>query len=235
MTGSVDMNTVCESANIFVVDDDDGVRRSLVRLMHAEGWHAEGFSCGGAFLARLPYDGVGCVMLDVEMPGMKGPELQDRMLGDGISLPVIYLTGHGDVPNSVHAMKCGAVDFLTKPADDDLIVQTVNAAIGRHASFLQRESERCEIARRLSRLSDREREVMELVICGRLNKQIAGDLGITERTVKVHRARVMQKLETRSVAGLVRLCVAVGFDTQRSDPPAFASQSIMASAACAMR
>jgi FixJ family two-component response regulator len=170
----------------------------------------ESHSSAHAFLERLPYEGIGCVLLDVRMPGMTGPQLQERMLAMGLSLPIVYLTGHADVPMSVSAMKNGALDILLKPAGDDLVLNAVAAAVAKHGAIRATETERTQISYRVSRLSGREREVMEYVISGRLNKQIAGDLGITEKTVKVHRARVMEKLEARSVAALVRMCSAAG-------------------------
>jgi FixJ family two-component response regulator len=192
---------------VFIVDDDYDVRRGLQRLVRSVGWHAEAFSNAHAFLARLPYAGVGCILLDIQMPGMSGPELQKALRDRGISLPIVYLTGHGDVPSSVDAMKSGAIDFLLKPADETRVMSTVGAAIERHISLRAEENKQTQVVGRLARLSARERQVMEAVIAGRLNKQIAGDLGITEKTVKAHRARVMEKLETRSVAGLVRMCM----------------------------
>src|SRR5689334_9351256 len=196
-----------ELATVFIVDDDEDVRRGLQRLVRSAGWHVEGFASAQAFLERLPYEGVGCILLDIEMPGMSGPELQKALLERAISLPIVYLTGHATVPASVDAMKNGAVDFLLKPADETRVMSTVGSAIERHASLRASESKHSQVTVRLARLSTRERQVMEAVIAGRLNKQIAGDLGITEKTVKAHRARVMEKLETRSVAGLVRLCM----------------------------
>lgn len=195
---------------VFVIDDDDDARKGLSRLVRSAGWRVEDFPSAQAFLDRLPYRGVGCVMLDVQMPGMTGPELQARMLDSGVSLPIVYLTGHADVPMSVNAMKHGALDVLQKPADDTAIVQAIGAALARHEHIAAADRERSDVAQRIARLSPREREVMECVISGRLNKQIAGDLGITEKTVKAHRARVMEKLGTRSVAGLVRLCALAG-------------------------
>jgi FixJ family two-component response regulator len=198
------------SATVFIIDDDAGVRRGLERLVRSAGWIAEGHPSARAFLQRLPYDGVGCIVLDVAMPGMTGPELQERMLESGVSLPIVYLTGHADVPMSIRAMKNGALDILLKPVQDDSLLTAVGQALDRHSSIRAVSRERLDIMKRLSRLSAREREVMEAVISGRLNKQIAGELGITEKTVKAHRARVMEKLQTRSVAELVRLCAAVG-------------------------
>jgi FixJ family two-component response regulator len=200
------------SGTVFVIDDDEDVRRGLARLVRSAGWSVESHPSAQAFLGRLPYEGVGCVLLDVEMPGMSGPELQEKMLALGVSLPIVYLTGHADVPMSIHAMKNGALDILLKPAEDEQVLSAINAAVARHESIYAVNRERLEVAKRLARLSAREREVLERVISGRLNKQIAGDLGITEKTVKAHRARVMEKLETRSVAGLVRMCATVGIE-----------------------
>src|SRR4051812_18820835 len=186
-----------------IVDDDDAVRRGLSRLVRSAGWNVEDFGTATAFLERLPYAGVGCILLDVQMPGMAGPELHERMRDSGVSLPIVYLTGHADVPMSIHAMKNGALDILLKPADEGAIVDAIRSALGRHERIFSDARERGEVATRVSRLSPREHEVMECVISGRLNKQIADDLGISEKTVKAHRARVMEKLQTRSVAGLV--------------------------------
>jgi len=205
---------------VFIIDDDGDVRRALERLMRSAGWTIESHSCPQAFIDRLPYHGAGCVLLDVQMPGMTGPDLQAKLLDWGISLPIVYLTGHADVPMTIQAMKRGAVDILLKPFEDEVVLRTLRAAVARHESLIERARGTGEIASRMMRLSVREREVMEYVISGRLNKQIAGDLGITEKTVKAHRARVMEKLETRSVAGLVRMCSAVGIEPlERFIPP----------------
>ncbi len=200
---------------VFVIDDDDLVRRGLERLLRSAGWRVESHSAARAFLERLPYDGAGCVLLDVEMPGMTGPELQEQMLARGVSLPIVYLTGHADVPMSIHAMKIGAMDILLKPADDEVVLSAIGAAVATHESVKADDLKRKEITGRMSRLSAREREVMECVISGRLNKQIAVELGITEKTVKAHRGRVMEKLETHSVAGLVRMCEVVGIEPRQ--------------------
>src|SRR5262245_32574360 len=168
-------------ATIFVIDDDESVRRALARLVRSAGWAVETFSNAEEFLLRLPYDGIGCILLDVKMPGMTGPELQERMLSMGVSLPIIYLTGHADVPMSVHALKSGAMDILLKPATDQVVLGAIDAAIDRHVSIRADDSRRIAIEARMSRLSPREREVMVYIISGRLNKQIAGDLGITEK------------------------------------------------------
>jgi RNA polymerase sigma factor (sigma-70 family) len=201
---------------VFIIDDDAAVRRGLERLLRSAGWSAEAHASADAFLRRLPYDGVGCVLLDVSMPGMTGPELQEHMMATGVSLPIVYLTGHADVPMSVRAMKKGALDILLKPVQEENLIETIRAALDKHASIQTLDRERLDITARLARLSAREREVMEEVIRGRLNKQIAAELGITEKTVKAHRARVMEKLQTRSVAALVRLCAAVGITPRES-------------------
>jgi len=217
--------TTTDRTTVFLIDDDDAVRRGLGRLIRSAGMSAEAFASAQQFLDRLPYDGVGCILLDVQMPGMSGPDLQERMLAMGVSLPIVYLTAHADVPMSVHAMKSGALDILLKPASDDLILEAIDAAVGKHASARAEGEKRLDIGRRMALLSGREREVMVHVIGGRLNKQIAGDLGITEKTVKAHRARVMEKLETRSVAGLVRLCAAVGIEGEEPANPHAAQEA----------
>ena len=204
---------------IFVVDDDPAVRSALGRLFRAAGRNCETFSSSREFLDRLPGAGAGCLVLDVSMPGMSGTELQERMQEDGIDLPIIFLTGYGDVPTSVKAMKKGAVDFLVKPVDDELLLRTVNDAIMLHATAQARHGERQEFMARLSLLSSREREVMEHVIRGRLNKQIAADLDISLKTVKVHRGRMMAKLTCRSVAALVHACQLAGIHPQTQVAP----------------
>ena len=211
--------TTAGRTTVFLIDDDEDVLRGLGRLLRSAGMNAESFASAQAFLDRLPYGGVGCILLDVQMPGMSGPDLQERMLAMGVSLPIVYLTGHADVPMSVHAMKSGALDILLKPASDDLILQAIDAAVAKHASAKADDEKRLVIVKRMALLSLREREVMLHVISGQLNKQIAGDLGISEKTVKAHRARVMEKLETRSVAGLVRLCAAAGIEAQQQAKP----------------
>lgn len=195
---------------VFVIDDDGDVRRGLERLLRSAGWKVETFTSAREFLDRPAYSGTGCVVLDVRMPDMSGPDLQEQMSRREISLPIVYLTGHADVSTSVRAMKNGAVDFLQKPADDEVLLETVRQAMSRHGLQNAQDQQRRQSKIRVSRLSTREREVMECVIGGRLNKQIAADLGISEKTVKAHRGRVMEKLEARSVAELVRLCDAAG-------------------------
>jgi FixJ family two-component response regulator len=199
-----------QTGTVFVIDDEEDVRRSLMRLVRSAGWTGEAFASAQPFMERLPFEGIGCILLDIELPGMSGPELQDRIGAMGVTLPIVFLTGHGDVPSSVHAMKHGAVDFLQKPAEDVIVLGAIDAAMARHATLSARHQERRAIEGRLAKLSVRERQVMEFVVRGRLNKQIAAELGITEKTVKAHRARVMEKLGVRSVAALVQMCAAAG-------------------------
>ena len=197
-------------ATIFIVDDDPSVRKSLLRLIRSAGWQGEAFASAQDFLARPAFSGTGCVVLDVRMPGMTGPELRDLMAAQEISLPVAFLTGHGDVPTGVDAMKRGAVDFLQKPVNDEALLQAIQHAVGRHAAAHTHQQELERIQARFAHLTPREREVLEYVIGGCLNKQIAAELGITEKTVKVHRGFVMHKMEVTSVAELVRHCQTAG-------------------------
>ena len=186
---------------VFVIDDDASLRRALERLLRAEGYAVEGFASAEAYLERAHHDGPGCVLLDLALPGIDGLELQARLARDTRALPIVFLSGHADVPSGVHAMKTGAVDFLTKPVEADKLLTAVRAALERRASQI-------DTRERFSGLSGREREVMALVVAGLRNKQIAAQLGITEKTVKVHRARVMEKTGATSLAGLVRLAAA---------------------------
>jgi FixJ family two-component response regulator len=197
-------------ATIFVVDDDAAVRRSLTRLLRSAGWNVESIATASELLARAPFTGPGCILLDVQMPGMNGLELHERMAEAGISLPVVFLTGNGDIPMSVRAMKRGAVDFLVKPVAEDVLFQSLDQAIARYMAEVGTRQTRDSILARLALLSQREREVLEHVLQGRLNKQIGADLGIAEKTVKVHRGRVMEKMEAGSLADLVHMCDTVG-------------------------
>ncbi|TWI03545.1 LuxR family two component transcriptional regulator [Luteimonas cucumeris] len=193
-------------ATVLLIDDDADVRDAVGRLLRSAGWKAEVFASAEDFLASNSQVRIGCVVLDVRMPGMSGPELHDWMREHHVSLPVIYLSGNCDVPTSVQAMKYGAADVLLKPADADVLLQAISDAIARHCMDRARHDLADSIHLRMQRLSARERQVMDHVIVGRLNKQIAADLGIAEKTVKVHRGRVMAKMEVRSVAELVHLC-----------------------------
>jgi FixJ family two-component response regulator len=203
------------TATVYIVDDDATFARGLARLVGAAGWNAEVCPSATEFLqpGRVRPDAPGCVLLDVRMPGMHGPELQRVMIERGILLPVVFLTGHGDVPTSVDAMKLGAVDFLEKPVRAEKLVGAIRAALERDARARAEERELREIEARIARLSRREREVMGHVVAGRLNKQIAADLRISLKTVKAHRAKVMAKMDVRSVPALVDLCRAAGVGT----------------------
>ena len=197
---------------VFVVDDDASVRKGLLRLLRSAGHGVETFESAESFLQRERYTGVGCLVLDLKMPRVSGLELQERLTRLGYQLPIIFLTGHGDIPNTVHAIKKGAVDFLTKPVDDEVLLAAVSEALARHRKLVAEAREKTDIRQRLETLSAREFETMQCVVSGALNKQIAVHLGIAEKTVKVHRGRVMQKLGVSSVAELVRLCETAGID-----------------------
>jgi FixJ family two-component response regulator len=195
-----------EETTVFVVDDDASVRRSLTRLLTASGFHVESFESAKHYLAREPVDGPGCLLLDINMPGVSGIELQQRLQERGDTMPIVFLTGHGDIPTSVHAMKEGAHHFLTKPVDVEDLVPVIEDALLRHHEILAGEGERALIVARLDTLTPREREVLEELITGAPNKIVADRLGIAVKTVKVHRAHVMEKMGVRSVAELVQLC-----------------------------
>lgn len=203
---------------IFIVDDDDNLRRALARLIRSAGWNVETFASGQEFLARAPYTGTGCLVLDVQMPGMTGPELHAQMPSRDIVMPVIFLTGHGDVPTGVHAIKSGAVDFLAKPVDDEVLLETVRRGIERDAVEQAARLRRRDVDARLARLSPREHEVLEYVIGGHLNKQIADRMGISLKTVKAHRAQVMAKMDVESLATLVHLCEIAEVPVRRRQP-----------------
>jgi RNA polymerase sigma factor (sigma-70 family) len=200
-------------AIIYIVDDETEVLAGLSRLLRSYGWQAETFEHAEAFLARVPTDGIGCCILDMNMPGMSGEELHVQLLARNVSLPVVFLTGRGTVGGCAASMKRGAVDFLEKPVDSELLIATLERAIARCRERHEQQQQQRQIEARLGQLSQREREVMQHVIRGRLNKQIAADLGIAEKTVKVHRSRVMQKVGVRSVAQLVHLCDQLGGHT----------------------
>ncbi|HOE60820.1 MAG TPA: response regulator transcription factor [Kiritimatiellia bacterium] len=191
---------------IFLVDDDPSVRKALPRLLQAAGYEVITFASAQEFLDRPRFDGDGCLVLDVRMTGMDGLALQEELAKDDSPLPIVFITGHGDVPMSVRAMKRGATDFLTKPIDQTDLLQAVQAAIQKNGVRRKQAEERQQACDCIATLTPRERDVMKLVVAGLLNKQIAQKLGICEATVKVHRRRVMKKMGVASVAGLVKIC-----------------------------
>ena len=190
---------------IYVVDDDRGVRDSLSLLLRSVGIENEAYESAAAFLAAYRTGRVACLIVDISMPGMSGLELQDELNRRHISLPIIFITGHGDVPMAVTAMKAGAVDFLPKPFRDQELLDRVTAALGKAASEFADEQHAIDVRARYGSLTPREAEVMAKVVAGCANKVIAMDLGVSQRTVELHRARVMQKMAVRSLAELVRL------------------------------
>lgn len=200
-------------AIIYVVDDDSSVRKATARLFRTAGFKVEAFGSADEFLEYTTSDKPGCLILDLEMPGLSGIELQDELTARKIGLPIVFMTGHGDIPTTVTAMKQGAFDFLPKPVDDERLIATVQQAIATYSLELDRASDVREFKQKLLLLTKREHEVMMLVIDGLLNKQIAKRLGVTESTIKVHRGRMMEKTEVDSVAELVRLCERGGVET----------------------
>jgi len=193
------------SPTVFVVDDYAPVRKSITRLLHAAGFAVAVFASAEEFLAQYDPQIVGCLVLDLAMPALDGLELQHILATAGSLLPIIFLTGTADIPKSVQAMKHGASDFLTKPVNDEDLLAAVRVAIQKDRDRRREQTELSDIRTRLATLTPREREVLEYVVAGKLNKQIAGDLGTVEQTIKVHRARAMQKMRVQSVAELVRL------------------------------
>ena len=195
---------------VFVVDDYAPGRRSISRLLRAAGFAVTAFASAEEFLAQYDPQTSGCLVLDLAMPAVSGLELQGILADRGSLLPIIFLTAYGDIPKSVQAMKLGASDFLTKPVNDEDLLAAVRVAIEKHRALRREQAELSEIRARLATLTPREREVLEYVVAGKLNKQIAGELGTVEQTVKIHRAHVMQKMKVQSVAELVRITERCG-------------------------
>ena len=193
-----------DEPTVFVVDDDPSVRRSVVRLLETAGFRVAGFASAEQFLEREHPEGPGCVVLDVRMAGMTGLELQRRLRMSGRPMAIVFITGHGDVPMSVAAMKGGAVDFLLKPFDDEALLGAIDRAIARDRLWLQGRQELDGLRARYDRLTPRQQQVFALVATGLLNKQVAAQLGTSEKTIKVHRARVMATMQAGSLADLVR-------------------------------
>jgi two-component system response regulator FixJ len=196
---------VNQEATVFVVDDDDAVRESLVFLMKSVSLKAESFASAQAFLDAYNPNRPGCLVLDIRMPGMSGLELQDKLSQIGSILPIIFITGHGDVPMAVKAIKAGAADFVQKPFRDQELIDRIREVLEEDTQARVEKLQKNEILRRMGTLTEREREVMEHVVNGKANKVVAIDLNVSQRTVEIHRANVMEKMKARSLAQLVRL------------------------------
>jgi FixJ family two-component response regulator len=195
---------------VFVVDDDVSVRESLELLIRCEGWEPQTFASKLEFLAHPRAQVPSCLVLDISLPGLNGLDLQKQVAAERPEIPIIFITGYGDVPKAVQAMKAGAVEFLTKPFSDDVLLSAIKQALERSATTLDHAAEMRTLQDRYASLSGREREVMALVVAGLLNKQVGGELGISEITVKAHRGRMMQKMKAASLADLVNMAARLG-------------------------
>jgi FixJ family two-component response regulator len=196
---------------VHVVDDDASYRTAIARILRAAGYEVVAYECAQQLLDRLPTDNASsCLLLDVKIPGVSGPELQRQLAQLGCALPVVFLTGHGDIPTSVQAIKAGAEDFLTKPVSKTTLIDAIERAVARHQAEREQYGQLDSMRARIAKLTPREREVFELVVQGRMNKQIAFALGTTERTIKAHRHKVMEKIGVQSLAQLVLVAERLG-------------------------
>jgi FixJ family two-component response regulator len=207
---------------VFIVDDDAGIVKALSRLMRSKGYDVRSYTSPQEFLADHDATVPGCAVLDVSMPGLDGLELQRALVTGGSQRPVIFLTGKGDIPMSVHAMRAGAVDFLTKPMSNPDLLAAISRAQEQDGRQRETEAELAAIRRRIATLTPREREVLTHVIAGRLNKQIAGDLGVVEKTIKLHRGVMMRKMGVQKITDLVRMAEKVGISGQQAPAPTLA-------------
>jgi FixJ family two-component response regulator len=205
-----------ERAVVFVIDDDPSMRLALEDLVHSVGLEVRAFAAPQEFLQSKPPDAPGCLVLDIRLPGMSGLTFQNELAKEGLTLPVIFITGHGDIPMSVRAMKAGAVEFLTKPFHDQDLLDAIHTAIERDRTRRREALRLAELRERFATLTERERQIMTLVVIGRANKQIAGELGLSEMTVKVHRGQVMRKMRAGSLPELVRMADRLGKSTATS-------------------
>jgi FixJ family two-component response regulator len=212
---------------IYLIDDDPSARHGLARLLRAAGQPVRLFTSAREFLDAGPPPGPGCLVLDVRMPEVSGLDLQERLAREECPMPIIFITGHGDIPMSVRAMKQGAVDFLPKPVDRAQLMTAIQLALQKDTAARRDREGRREVQRRLEQLTEREREVMQLVIRGWLNKQIAAELGIAEPTVKIHRGRVMDKLGVESVAELILLVQQAGLNINSTAGPDSAAPALV--------
>ena len=201
---------------VYIVDDDVSVRESLEALVQAQGWEAEAFSAANAFLARGRVAAPSCLILDVNLPDLNGLELQKNVAAQRPEMPIIFVTGYGDVPMTVQAMKAGAVEFLQKPFSEEALLHAIRSALAHSRAALEAAAEAQDLRQRHASLSPREHEVMALIVSGLLNKQVGGELGISEITVKAHRGRVMQKMCAKSFADLVKMAATLGLPTGSS-------------------
>jgi FixJ family two-component response regulator len=201
---------------VYLVDDDPAVLRALARVLGEAGWQVETFESAEAFLARGEREAGRCLVLDVTMPGLDGLALQRRLSEEGLAMPIIFLTGQGDIPMSVQAIKAGATDFLTKPVSSQALVSAVRAAIEHGAFARKAQADIQSLKDRLATLTAREREVLAALVQGKLNKQIAGELGIVEQTVKFHRSRLMERMQARTLAELMHIAATLGISAQTS-------------------
>ena len=200
---------------IFLVDDDPAICKALSRALRQEGWSVETFESAEALLAKVPAPGSGCLVLDVDMPGLNGLDLQRELAMRGGDLPIVFLSGHGDIPMTVRAIKDGAADFLTKPVNVQTLLDVVCGALDREASTRAAREERSRLQQRFATLTTREREVLVAIASGRLNKQIASDLGVVEQTIKFHRARIMERMQARTVAELMHIAARLDIASTR--------------------